>query len=146
MFAVVHQFQKIHLPEMTQLYIRLYDPKEIDWDIQTTTNFLEQIVTNNSPYCFEALIDGACVGAIFVTKGLPCKNVYLAIEPIQVLETHQGEGIGTQLLTALLDKAKTDGIFGIHFLIDKGKEPLISWYAKHGAVPTQALEYAIYLK
>src|SRR4030042_5355955 len=138
-------FENKYLSEMVDMYIRFYDPKQVDWDVKSVLAYLKKIVEDNQDFCLEALEGDKCVGAIFVDKGLPCKNKWLLLESIQVLEDHQNKGIGGALLNALVNKARLSGYFGIHFLVDAKKPNLLDWYKKKGAQSTDLVEYAIYI-
>jgi GNAT superfamily N-acetyltransferase len=51
---------------------------------------------------------------------------------IAVVPNRRGRGIGEALLEALIERARTDGYRALSLSVERGNEPLVSFYEGHG--------------
>ena len=110
----------------------------VDWDATQQAAFLEQQFSAQHEY-YQAHYVGADF-AVILRAGQPVGRLYVArwaqeirIVDIALLAEHQGAGIGTQLLTALLaEGTQTQKLVSIHV---EQFNPALRLYQRLGFIP-----------
>ena len=65
--------------------------------------------------------------------GRPGDTVLIAIDDgFAVVPNRRGRGIGVALLEALTERARSDGYPALSLSVERGNEPLVSFYEEHG--------------
>lgn len=82
-------------------------------------------------YCFVAIQDTQVVGFVLAHETLPFKDT-IFIRHIAILPALQSQGVGTQLVNAVIAKAKDSGIKKIWSLINTDNPPSIKLHQKLG--------------
>ena len=140
-------FKERYADEMADLYTEVYSEPGAQWNKKTSKKYLERDYKQHPDYCYVAVDDsGKCVGAIFCAVGPYCTGDLLFIDSIQVKESHRNEGIGKTLLKKVIEKARKNGISGVHLLADQRKEFPKKWYEEIGLIDTGWAEYAADIK
>ena len=74
----------------------------------------------------------SCVAYFLPLGYLPFKSKYPAHLHIDILDEYQGQGYGSQLMDALLDKLKSMNIPGVMLIVDKDNKGAQRFYQRKG--------------
>lgn len=104
------------------------------------TRLLERVVADEQHgFVQVARAEGRVVGVAYVATILSMEHAGLVgwLEELFVTPAWRGRGIGSALLTAVLDRARTAGIVAVDLEIDAGHIRAASLYKRFGFHPLQ---------
>lgn len=135
-----------------EIVIRLLEPGEKTWVSSVLTNLFgsSRLVTKGKTYegteqpGFVAVQNNRNVGIVLYTK------IEEEIEILTINSLHPGKGIGTKLLDAIKEKAKSEGVKKLTVITTNDNTNAMHFYQKRGFVFTalyvNALEKSRQLK
>ncbi len=140
-------FNEKYLAEMARLYIDEYSVSGYEWDLKTTKEYLLRNGKEFPEYCFAAVDEKEnCLGAIFCRINPYYTGTMLFVDALQVKKECREQGVGRALLKKVIEKAKQEGILGIHFLASDRKDFPKSWYEKISFKKSGWVEYEAFMK
>ena len=103
----------------------------IDWTAENATDYLQDFFEQKKfvGYVYEE--NGEVLGCIFALCKISGSKKEIYINEMAVLPERQGHGIGKQLLNAVKDYSKDNGLAGI-VLYTSGYSPAAKFYEKNG--------------
>jgi RimJ/RimL family protein N-acetyltransferase len=106
---------------------------DIEFTLDKQTSFLTSVLSCELNYYAVAKIDGIIIGNINFSAGLNPRIKHAGEFGISVLKKYWGNGIANELLTSLINWAKSTKCIGkINLQVREDNENAIKLYKKHG--------------
>jgi ribosomal protein S18 acetylase RimI-like enzyme len=112
----------------------------------TVEKLREMLVSDDAPVLFwVALVDGELAGYLSATTDFSTWQLshYLHMDCLYLSERCRGGGVGRQLMGALIDHAKTQGISEIQWQTPVWNEGAIGFYQRLGAVMVEKKRFSL---
>lgn len=139
-------FSEDYLGEMVGLFIEVYSEPGYLWDRKTAREYLLRDVASSPEYCLVALDkEGNCLGGVFCCLDPYYQGKFLFINSLQVKESHRRQGVGRQLLEAVIEVARKNQLDGVYLLTDARVNFPKEWYERLGFQPTGWSEFEVHL-
>ncbi len=131
MIQTIHQTNTIHIEPLNQENESFHDDlkqifdinTQVGWGFFNSRSMKKRAFTEPCPYLV-AKINGAVAGYIISEKEENEAYIpYIATSP-----DFQGQGVGKQLLLSAIEKAREEGLTGMHFDYRGSKEHLKKFY------------------
>ena len=103
----------------------------IDWTAENATDYLQDFFEHKKFVGYVYVENGEVLGCIFALCKISGSKKEIYINEMAVLPERQGHGIGKQLLDAVKDYSKDNGLAGI-VLYTSEYAPAAKFYEKNG--------------
>lgn len=132
-----------------QLLVEQLAEHGVDASPQALEQVLERVVADKTRgFLLVAQHDDQLVGVAYVATILSAEHCGLVawLEELYVTPDHRSRGIGTLLLTAVLERAREVGIVAVDLEIDAGHKRAASLYGRLGFSPLERSRWVRKLK
>jgi len=136
-------------PECARLLVEQLAEHNAEASAERLTRVLEDVVVDGSRgFLMLALDSGRVVGVAYVATLLSAEHCgpVAWLEELYVKPRHRSRGIGTALVTAVLERAQQTGIVAMDLEIDAGHRRAVSLYRRFGFRPLERSRWARGLK
>ena len=130
------------------LFILFTQEADFEPDRQNQINGLQILIEDpDKGFVLSAKENGKIVGMVNVLKVVSTAEggEVGILEDMIVSPSHRGLGIGTSLLTAAIDRAKTENLKRITLLTDLSNQRAIDFYQRSGFIQSAMIPLRLYL-
>lgn len=130
---MIRKMKEEDLPQCGEIYSKAF-PIEywgIDWNPDNAREYLKDYYGQKKfvGYVYEE--DDTIIGCVFALRKISGSKNEIHINEMAVLPESQGRGIGRQLLKAIIDYSKEEGLAGV-VLYTSEHAPAFKFYEKNG--------------
>lgn len=132
---MIRRMERMDLAQCGSIYAKAFPAEHwgIDWTPANAAEYLQDYFEQKRfvGYVYEE--DGAVSGCIFALRKISGSKEEICINEMAVLPERQGHGIGRQLLNAVIEYSRVQGLAGI-VLYTNEHAPAARFYEKNGFV------------
>lgn len=130
---MIRRMKKEDLAQCGQIYAKAFPAEHwgIDWTAENAAEYLQDFYEQRKFVGFVHEADGAVIGCIFALRRICGSREEIHIHEMAVLPERQGLGIGRQLLNAVKEYSRENGLAGL-VLYTNEHAPAARFYEKNG--------------
>lgn len=141
------KFDKKYVDDMAKLFTESFSEKDIKhtWSVDVAKKNLETYYKYFGDYCFMALDNNECSGAIFCLTNPYYKGTMLLVVTIIVKKKYRKKGVAKVLFERIIEKCKQDKMLGIKLMANSREKFPCSWYKDMGFKKSGWIEYELFI-
>lgn len=130
---MIRTMERADLPRCGMIYARAFPAEHwgIDWTAENAAAYLQDYLEQRKSVGYVYEENGEVIGCILAVRRISGSREELHLHEMAVLPEQQGRGIGRQLLHAVKDYSRENGLAGI-VLYTSECAPAARFYEKNG--------------